>query len=285
MNDKTPLTITWISIFLNVLLAGLKFWAGIVSNSIAILADAWHTLSDSISSLAVFFGLKFSAQPADKEHPYGHGRAELIASLVVGVLLAVIGFSFLVESIIKFQSRTSVHYGSLAVWVTVISVIVKEVMGSYSIFVGKKFNYNSMKADGWHHRSDAISSLVILIGILLGNSFWWMDSVLGFLVSLAIFYTTYRIMKDSISILIGEGLEPELEAEIIAYGEGLAGTLDLRPHHFMIHRYGNHTELTFHIRLPGHFSLSQAHEIASRYENVLEKSLKISVTIHVDDNG
>lgn len=285
MDEKFPIKITWLSIFLNILLAGIKFWAGIVSNSIAILADAWHTLSDSISSLAVLLGLKYSAQPADKEHPYGHGRAEIVASLVVGILLAVIGFSFLVESIVKFQSRDSVQYGSLAIWVTVISVVVKEIMANYTIFVGKKFNYNSLKADGWHHRSDAISSLVLLIGILLGNSFWWMDSVLAFLVSLMIFYTTYTILKESISVLIGEGMDPELEEQIISHGKGLAGTIDLKPHHFMVHRYGNHTELTFHIRLPGHFSLFEAHEIASKYENVLRESLKISVTIHVDDNG
>ena len=282
MRSKTPILATWLSIFLNILLAALKFWAGIVSNSVAILADAWHTLSDSVSSIAVLVGLKFSAQPADRQHPFGHGRAELIASLVVGVLLAVVGFSFLVESFIKFQSKESVHYGALAIWVTVISVVVKEIMARYSIIIGKKFNYNSLKADGWHHRSDAISSLVILAGIVFGESFWWMDSVLGFLVSFMIFYTTYSIMKDSISVLLGEALEPEIENEIIDLGQSVVDKLDLKPHKFQVHRYGNHTELTFHIILPGDYSLYYAHEIATKYEIILAEKLDVAVTIHVD---
>src|SRR5690554_1459343 len=86
---KQPIVLSWLSIVLNILLFALKYWAGLVSNSVALIADAWHTLSDSISSLAVLVGLKYAQQPADLEHPYGHGRAELIASLVVGVLLAV----------------------------------------------------------------------------------------------------------------------------------------------------------------------------------------------------
>jgi cation diffusion facilitator family transporter len=273
---------TWVSIVLNVLLAAIKFWAGMVSNSVAILADAWHTLSDSVSSIAVLVGLKFSAQPADKQHPFGHGRAELIASLVVGVLLAVVGFSFLVESFIKFQSKESVQYGALAIWVTVISVVVKEIMARYSIIIGKKFKYNSLKADGWHHRSDAVSSLVILVGILFGQSFWWIDSALGFLVSMMIFYTTYSIMKDSISVLLGEGLEPEMEKDIIDLGHSIVDKLDLKPHQFQVHKYGNHTELTFHIILPGEYSLYYAHEIATKYEIILAEKLDVAVTIHVD---
>ncbi|MGQ1947352.1 cation diffusion facilitator family transporter [Geofilum sp. OHC36d9] len=282
MRSKTPFLATWLSIVLNILLAALKFWAGIVSNSVAIMADAWHTLSDSVSSIAVLVGLKFSAQPADRQHPFGHGRAELIASLVVGVLLAVVGFSFLVESFIKFQSKESVQYGALAIWVTVISVVVKEIMARYSIIIGKKFKYNSLKADGWHHRSDAISSLVILVGIIFGESFWWMDSVLGFLVSFMIFYTTYSIMKDSISVLLGEALEPEIENEIIDLGRSIVDKLDLKPHKFQVHRYGNHTELTFHIILPGEYSLYYAHEIATKYEIILAEKLDVAVTIHVD---
>lgn len=282
MKKNTPLIITWLSIFLNILLFILKFWAGVVSNSVAILADAWHTLSDSVSSIAVLVGIKYSLQPADKNHPFGHGRAELIASLVVGVLLAVVGFNFLVESVVKFREREAFSYGPLAIWVTAISIVVKEVMARYSMYYGKKFRFNSLIADGWHHRSDSISSIVIMVGIFLGNRIWWIDSALGAMVSILIFHTTYTIMKDSISVLMGEALDRETEAKIVGFGDGLVSGMELHPHHFKIHHYGNHTELTFHIRLPGNLSLEEAHDIASKYEALIEENLNLCVTIHVD---
>ncbi|MFW5886468.1 MAG: cation diffusion facilitator family transporter [Bacteroidota bacterium] len=273
---------TWLSIFINIGLFALKYWAGIVSNSVALLADAWHTLFDSVSSVAVLLGLKVSNIPADRKHPYGHGRAELIASLVVGILLAVVGFNFLAESIFKFQEREVFNYGPVAIWVTVASVIIKEVMARYSIIIGKKIKSNSLQADGWHHRSDAISSVVILIGIFLGGKFWWVDSVLGIFVSMMIFYTTYGIMKKTISVLIGENIDPKMKMEIQKLGNTINGNLYLDPHDFKLHHYGNHYELVFHISLPGSFSLSKAHEVASEYEKLVEKKYSIDTTIHVD---
>ncbi|WP_291856121.1 cation diffusion facilitator family transporter [Marinilabilia sp.] len=279
---KTGITATWLSIFLNIALFAIKYWAGIVSNSVALLADAWHTLSDSVSSLAVLLGLKVSNIPADSKHPFGHGRAELIASLVVGILLAIVGFNFLGESVMKFKEKAVFNYGPIAIWVTVASVVIKEAMARYSIVIGKKIKSNSLKADGWHHRSDAISSIVILVGIFVGGRFWWADSVLGIFVSLMIFYTTYTIMRETISILLGENIETEMEEKIVKLGEDINGNLFLDPHSFKMHHYGYHSELVFHISLPGIYSLSKAHEIASEYESRIEKEYSIDVTIHVD---
>lgn len=279
---KQPIVLSWLSIVLNILLFALKYWAGVVSNSVALIADAWHTLSDSISSLAVLVGLKYAQQPADLEHPYGHGRAELIASLVVGVLLAVVGFNFLAESVVHLRNRVAFSYGPVAIWVTLVSVVVKEIMARYSITTGKRLKLNSLKADGWHHRSDALSSLVILLAIFLGRNIWWMDSVLGMLVSFLIFYTTWGILKDTISSLLGEGMEKDMEKSIRMWSGQVEPDLALQPHHFRLHRYGNHTELTFHIRLPGELSLEKAHDIASRYETLVEQKLDVVVTIHVD---
>jgi cation diffusion facilitator family transporter len=282
MKSKAGIIATWISIFLNIALFAIKYWAGIVSHSVALLADAWHTLSDSVSSLAVLLGLKVSSIPADKKHPYGHGRAELIASLVVGILLAIVGFNFLLESIIKFEERDVFNYGPVAIWVTVASVIIKEAMARYSIIIGKRIKSNSLKADGWHHRSDSISSLVILVGIFIGGKFWWVDSVLGIFVSIMIFYTTYNIMKDTISLLLGENIDPKMEKEIVNLGNEINGNLFLDPHSFKLHHYGHHSELVFHISLPGNYSLAKAHEIASKYELRIEKKYSFDVTIHVD---
>ena len=281
MENRSGIIGTYGSIILNILLFGIKFWAGIVSGSVAIIADAWHTLSDSISSVAVLIGLKVSAKPADSNHPYGHGRAEIIASLVVGILLAVIGFNFLMESIVRLRSHEEVVFGKLAIIVTIISLVVKEVMAQYSIIIGKKTRSRAMIADGWHHRSDAISSGIILIGIFLGSYFWWIDGVLGIMVSILLFHTTYTILKDNISHLLGESIEEELRDEIIELASEVYN-MDLLPHHFLIHHYGNHTELTFHIRLPGSLSLDQAHEIGTKYEVLIKQKHNIQATVHID---
>jgi len=282
MKAQKGILATWLSIFLNVSLFGLKYWAGVVSNSVALKADAWHTLFDSVSSLAVLLGLKVSKIPADRKHPFGHGRAELISSLIVGILLAMVGFNFLGESIMKFQEQEVFNYGPVAIWVTVTSVVVKEIMAQYSIIIGKKLRSNSLKADGWHHRSDSISSIVILFGIFLGGKFWWIDSVLGVFVSGMIFYTTYTIMKDTVSILLGENIDAEMKNKIIEIGKEINGNVFLDPHDFKLHHYGNHSELVFHISLPGYYSLFRTHEIASEYEAKIEELYSIEVTIHVD---
>ncbi len=281
MQNKLGEKATLFSLVLNIVLFGIKLWAGIVSNSVALVADAWHTLSDSISSITVFIGLKVSSQPADKKHPYGHGRAEIISAVVVGVLLAVVGFNFLIESILKLRSHEEVHYGMVAIVVTIISIVVKEGMAQYSIIIGKKSRSKALIADGWHHRSDAISSAVILVGILIGRKFWWIDGTLGILISLMLFYTTYVILRDAVSVLLGEEIDKSTKKEIKKIGKSIKG-YDVQPHHFHAHQYGLHTEITFHIRLPGDMLLKEAHNIATEYENTVFKKHGLIATIHID---
>ncbi|WP_066630288.1 cation diffusion facilitator family transporter [Labilibacter marinus] len=273
--------VSWLSILLNIVLFVIKFWVGLLYNSVALIADAWHTLTDSISSFAVLIGIKVSLKPADEDHPFGHGRAELIATIFVGILLAIVGANFTYESILKLSSHESVTYGKWAIIITVISILVKEVMAQYSIYYGKKTSSSSLIADGWHHRSDAISSVVILVGIFVGKYYWWMDGVLGLIVSALIFYTTYSILKEALSLFLGERIEDELKESIQQMGVNTF-TRDLDPHHFLIHKYGHHSELTFHISLPGNMSLSEAHHIATEYENVVKEKYNLGVTIHID---
>ncbi|MCW3785164.1 cation diffusion facilitator family transporter [Plebeiibacterium sediminum] len=278
---KLGIFISWASIILNIALFIIKFWAGILFHSVALIADAWHTLTDSISSVAVLIGIKISSKPADETHPFGHGRAELMSTIFVGILLALVGANFTYESVLKLRMHESVEYGNFAIIVTIISIVVKEVMAQYSIFYGKKINAKSLIADGWHHRSDAFSSIIILGGIFVGKYFWWVDGVLGLLVSLLIFYTTYKILKESLSIFLGEKIDDDLKESIQKIGIHNFNS-DLDPHHFLIHQYGNHSELTFHISLPGNMSLTEAHQIATKYENAIMEIHSIGVTIHID---
>ena len=271
----------WLSFFANLLLFGLKYWAGIVSGSVAIIADAWHTLSDSISSVIVLIGVKISSKPADKEHPFGHGRAELIASMIIGIFLVLIGYSFIEKSIEKLLHHQSAYYGTIAIFITIISVLVKEGLAQFAFWADKKSFSNMLKADGWHHRSDAISSLVILIGIFLGKYFWWIDGVLGIFVALIIFYAAYEILRDTINILLGKIPKKQMIQNIRNLCKQICGD-DVEAHHFHTHEYGDHTELTFHIRLPGKMNLNQAHLLATQIEENIRTTMRMESTIHIE---
>ena len=270
-----------ISIILNTFLFALKYWVGIKTFSIAIIADAWHTLSDSLTSLVVIIGFKVSSTPADKKHPFGHGQAEIISSVIIGTMLAVVGFNFLIASIQRFINHQSASYGNLAVIVFIISVIVKEGLAQFSIRAGKKINSQSLIADGWHHRSDALVSLMVLVGIFIGGYFWWVDSIMGMIVSLVIFYTTYIILKESISTLIGEEPSENLEAEIRKIVTNSISH-DVKLHHLHSHKYGDNRELTFHIRLPVDMRLEDAHRITEKLEKKIREKMNIETTIHIE---
>ena len=270
-----------VSIILNTLLFGLKYWVGMKTFSIAIIADAWHTLSDSLTSLVVIIGFKVSSKPADKKHPFGHGRAEIISSVIIGTLLAVVGVNFLIASIQRFINHQSASYGNLAIIVFIISVIVKEGLAQFSIRAGKKINSQSLIADGWHHRSDALVSLMVLVGIFMGGYFWWVDSIMGIIVSLVIFYTTYIILKESISTLIGEEPSEDLEAEIRKIVTNSVSH-DVKLHHLHSHKYGDNKELTFHIRLAADMRLEDAHKITEELEKKIKEEMNIEATIHIE---
>lgn len=274
----------YISIFLNTALFALKFWAGTVTGSVAIVADAWHTFSDSLSSLVLLMGFKISSKPADKEHPFGHGRIEIVASVVVGTMLAIVGFNFLVESIQRFTHRQEASFGSIAYIVTIVSILGKEIMARLALKWGKKIDSELLRADGWHHRSDAISSLVILLGIFIGKYFWWIDSVLGIIMSFVLFHATYEILKSSVSHLMGEKPNDRfIENMNRIVCQNAQRKLFL--HHIHLHQYGDHNEVTFHIKLPGNMTLKDAHDIADGIEQQIREELNIEATIHLEPLG
>lgn len=269
------------SIVVNLGLFVLKMWAGIVSNSIALTADAWHTLSDSISSIVVILGAKLSSKKPDRDHPYGHGRWELIAAILIGFILAVIAYEILFDSIARFKTKEVANFGLLAIIVTIISILVNEALTQYAFYLGKKTDSMSVKADGWHHRTDALSSVVVLAGILLKDYFWWIDSVLGIIISLMLFYVVYDIIKKAANKLLGENPSPELIQKINEIISSLNEN-DLQPHHFHLHNYITQQELTFHVKLDQDLSILDGHGIATEIENAIYDKLKISATVHLE---
>jgi cation diffusion facilitator family transporter len=272
-----------IGIVANLILFGLKYWAGLVSGSLALIADAWHTLSDSASSVIVVGSVKLSSRRADDRHPYGHGRYQQIASLFIAFLLGIIAYEFLTDSITKFREQETAQFGTLAIVVTALSVAVKEGLAQYAYWAYRKTGMETLRADGWHHRSDALSSAAVLIGILLGNRFWWMDSLLAFLISLMLLYAVFEIVKNSVDQLLGTKPDEKLIKEVIKL-IGSVSEKEICPHHFHLHTYGEHREITFHIMLKGDLDIATGHSIATAIENAIREEMAIEATIHVEPN-
>ena len=271
----------WISIVVNVLLFILKFWAGIVSGSLALIADAWHTLSDSISSILVLISAGFSHKKPDKEHPFGHGRFELVATIFIGVLLILIGGNFIKEGAERFIHKESANYGTVAIIVTIISIVLKEGLSQFAFWGYRKTKAGTLKADGWHHRSDAISSGVILLGIFIGRDLWWIDAFLSIVVAVFLIYTAINIIKNSISVIMGERADDVLVQNISKMANTLAGR-NVMVHHVHLHNYIVHSEMTLHVKLPSDYTIHEAHEIVNSIEKSIKDQYDISATIHVD---
>ncbi len=273
-----------VSIIVNTLLFGIKFYAGKVSCSVALQADAWHTLSDTVSSVFVLIGAYWAVRPPDEEHPFGHGRAELLTALGLGMFLGFIAYEFGRESIVKLLSRGSAQYGPIAVAATIVSILVKEGLAQFAFWTYRKSGSQALKADGQHHRSDALSSVLVLVGIVFSKSFWWIDGLLGIGVALAILYMSVQIVMEAVHPLLGTKLDDSTAEKIGDLCSTVYGS-HVGTHHFHIHEYGDHSELTFHLVLPAEVSLQHAHELANRIEDAIRKTYQMEATIHMEPQG
>jgi cation diffusion facilitator family transporter len=270
-----------ISIIANSALFGIKIWAGIIAGSVALLADAWHTFADSLSSIIVIIGSGLASRKADRDHPFGHGRWEPIASIFIGILLLLIALNFLYDSFMRFSEQETADFGITAIIVTFISVIVKGSLAYYAFYLYRETGNLSVKADGWHHQSDAFTSAVILAGIFFSGRFWWIDSLLGGIISLVLVYAVFEIMKDAINKLLGEKPDPDLIRRVESIIEESYHE-DVMPHHYHLHNYIDHKELTFHIKVDNNMDIHAGHLLATDIENKIFKDLKVTATIHVE---
>lgn len=270
-----------ISIFVNLLLFAIKLWAGILSGSVALIADAWHTLSDSVSSIMVVVGIKLSNKTPDDDHPFGHGRWIEITSIFIGFLLIIIGYGILAESYERYLSKLEAKFGLIAIIVTLVSILFKEALAQFAFYSYRKTKNSVLKADAWHHRTDALSSVLVLIAIFLKDYFWWIDSLLGAVIAIMLFVVTFNILRTAISNLLGREPSAELKDSII---EIIKETepYNIYAHEFKFHDYGKHKELTFHVKIDGAKTISYGHDLVSRLELRIKQKLNINTTIHVE---
>lgn len=270
------------SIIGNIFLFVIKYAVGVMTGSVALKADAWHTLSDILTSIIVLVGYRIARKPPDKDHPFGHGRYELVATMLVGVFLVLVAVMFFYEGFQQFISRTRVSFGPWAIAVTIISIAVKELTALYSFKVAKIVNNSSLEADGWHHRSDALSSLIILVGILFADYFWWMDSVLGIAVAILIGWVAIRTVRDAASAIVGEAPPEDLQNSIIETVKKSFPELELHPHNFRWHNYIQRQEITLHIVLPLGTKVEEAYQITSTLKDKVLEEFCIFATFHVE---
>lgn len=272
----------WISIVGNLCLFFVKIWAGIRLGSVAIMADAWHTLSDTLSSIILLIGVKTSEKPADRRHPFGHGRAELIAAMTIGIMLAAVAVEFFLKGIERIRNPEVTEYGQLGIVVMLLSILFKEAMAQYAFFGARRTGLESLRADGWHHRSDSISSLLLLIGIWFGGQWPYLDGVMAIAVALIIAGAAFGVIRKSCDQILGREIDDELRRQIIDICRATCGAIT-DAHHFHLHDYGcGRKELTFHIRFSGETSLRDAHQCTQNIENAIAEQTGITATVHAE---
>jgi cation diffusion facilitator family transporter len=271
----------WTSIFINLVLGIIKIIIALIYGSISLLADAIHTLSDMATSIIIILGFKISKKPGDKEHPFGHGRMEQIATLIVAILLGVSAIELIQHSFKRILSPQPVTMSWMPIIIIFFTIFFKEWLGQFSSFLSKKIGSLALEADAWHHRSDAISSLVVVIALIASKyGFIYLDGIVGLLIGAYIIYLGWDIAKKSIDQLLGESADESLISEItnIVMQEDKVKNI----HDLIVHQYGEQKLLSLHMEIPADITLSEAHTIADSVENTIEEKLNIYTTIHLD---
>ena len=256
----------------NLLLVGLKAVAGVAGHSAAMISDAVHSLSDFVTDIVVLVFVRVSARPQDEDHDYGHGKYETLATLFIGLALAVAAVGIVVSGAKKLalwlQGEDLPAPGTLALWAALVSIVSKEILFQYTRFKGKKLDSPALTANAWHHRSDALSSIGAAIGIggaiLLGNRWTVLDPLASIVVGAMLVKVAWDLLGPSFGELTDSSLPADTEAQMLEIIKGVPGVED--PHNLRTRRIGNRIAAEVHIRLDGAQSLEEAHEKATEVE-------------------
>ncbi len=271
----------WLSILVNLLLFGIKITAGIKVQSAALIADAVHTLADSATSIVVIIGFKISQKPSDVEHPFGHGRVEPIATLIISILLFVAGFELLHHSIISVLTPTTSKAGYVIIAIIMGTVVVKELLARFSFAIGDHINSDVLKADAMHHRSDVFATLLVVVALIASRyGYYNVDGIMGCFVSLIIFYSAYAIAKEAISPLLGEAPPPEFLKQVENLCLSIPGVLGV--HDIISHQYGQNRITSLHIEVSHKQSAVKLHTIAEQIEDAIGATTNGIAVVHID---
>ena len=284
--------ITWIGLILNILLTILKFSAGLIGHSQAILADAVHTVSDFGTDLVLLIGIRAWSKPRDREHPFGHERIETVIALFMGIFLGLVGVWIAYESLESLRGIEWAHLtppGRIALVAAGISIIAKEAMYHLTKYVGRKTSSMALLANAWHHRSDALSSLpaglAVLGAILLPPQWAFLDHIGALIVCMFLFHAAYKIVAPAVAELLDtvpESHVPKELLEIIAQTPGV-----ILVHNVRIRSAGARVLTDAHIEVASDISVTAGHDIAERVkQRVLQQLPEVAeITVHVEPYG
>ncbi len=271
----------WISIIVNGLMFFLKLLIGLIIGSISVIADAFHTLTDVISSGVVIWGFNESEKPADKNHPYGHGRAEYVATLVIAILLIVAGIEFIESSIERIVNPTIIEPEWWMIISIFITIFIKMIVAQYAEYLSSKIASGTLHADAWHHRADAISSFLVATAMILGKyGYFQVDGWTGLIVALFIMWSGFGIAKEAVDDLIGKPPTIEEINDIRKISLNVEGVIGV--HDIAVHSYGKDKFASIHVEIDEQEDQMDAHLISENVEKTLNKKLGVSPTVHVD---
>lgn len=271
-----------VGIFLNLLLFAGKLSAGILVHSVSITADAFNNLSDAASSVITLIGFKLAGKKADRDHPFGHGRVEYIAGLLISISIIMVGADLAKSSLDRIVSPVQTVFSGAAAAVLAASIAVKLYMFCYNRNLAEAIDSVALRSTAMDSISDcAATSAVLLCQFMSAKLGLHLDGWCGLAVSLFILHTGIRSAFDTVSPLLGQAPDPALTSkieEIVLHTEGI---LDM--HDLMIHDYGpGHQVISLHAEIPSDFSLVHAHEIIDRLETRLDSELGVMSVIHMD---
>ncbi|NOW06548.1 cation diffusion facilitator family transporter [Clostridium beijerinckii] len=271
-----------IGIVVNIILFIIKLSVGVIVSSIAIMADAFNNLSDAASSLITILGFKLSNKPADREHPFGHGRIEYLSALIVAFMVMLVGLQFIKSSFERIVNPSPVAFELVSFILLIVSIFFKIWLSKFNKFIGEKINSSALKAASTDALGDVFTTTCVAISFLASKfTSFPIDGYIGMFVALFIVYAGFNLVKDTINPLLGEAPDPELvesiEKMVLSY-DNILGSHDL-----IIHNYGpGKCMASIHAEIPGNINVVDIHEVIDKAEREISKALKIYLVIHID---
>lgn len=288
--EKEVYKVTLLGSLINLALMVFKFLAGIFGHSAAMIADAIHSVSDFVTDIVVLAFVRVSHRPKDKSHDYGHGKFETLATTLIGVALFTVAVGIFVDGAKKIvfwaNGGTLTQPGILALVAALVSIVMKEAIFQYTKRKADQLDSQAMRANAWHHRSDALSSIGTAIGIggaiLLGERWAVLDPIASIVVGALIVKVAFDLLKNGMGELMEQSLPDEVENEILTIVKNVPGVFE--PHDLCTRRIGNHYAIEMHILMDKDIALKEAHDRASEMERLLKERYgeETHISIHVE---
>lgn len=280
---KISQKVTIVGAVIDFLLAVLKVIVGIIGNSGALIADGIHSFSDLLSDGVVWYAAKHSSEEADEEHPYGHERFETVATLGLAIILAIIGTGIIFDAFDRLSEPSELSYSALLLSVAALSILSKEALYWYTLKVAKACKSDMLKANAWHHRSDALSSIVVFIGILGSlNGYLYLDGIAAVIVGLMVIYIAWELGTSATKELVDTSIDAQQVEQLRNSIGRISGVNNV--HSLRTRKIGQGISADVHVQVDPFLSVSEGHIISVSVERVAKECVEglNDVTVHID---